>query len=284
MVGPYDPNDPEDPYNLLDRTKPKPGSTAPDPYLNTTPEDSTPRVIPEPTTPPGAQTPTRKLPPAERPPAPLPGMIWNDDWWDGKSDYVGGWLYGNTDPRTDPGIPHNGGTSGGGGKGMGGFDYNSFDWPGFESAGKFSPRHPDFNYENFKGSSWADAENEPGFKGSRDLLKRQLEAGAAFKGIARSGMALGDIYTNLDALNGQNFKQFDDRNYRNWGANRDLAQLKWMDEYQVDKDTFDFGARDVDRANNYRFNVAKTKFDANLQSWLEQIRSLTSITSAGLNG
>ena len=48
----------------------------------------------QPTTPTTPTKPTRRLPTGERPANPYAdqGAVWNDDYWDGTSDYLGGWL------------------------------------------------------------------------------------------------------------------------------------------------------------------------------------------------
>lgn len=122
-------------------------------------------------------------------------------------------------------------------------------FPAYQSA-------PGLNFDPFSPSSWEDAENEPGYKASRVQLRKQIEAGAAHGGMLRSGMTIGDLYTNLDALGQQNFKQFDDRRFRNWAGNRDLAVAQHRTV-----------ADDIDRGNNYRFNVADRSAQDALARW-----------------
>lgn len=203
-------------------------------------------------------------------------------------------------------------------------------FPDFRSAGPFQPRDSTFDYDPYESSapyvpgqfsydpyapsSWADAEREPGYDASRLQLRKQIEAGAAHRGVLRSGATLGDIYTNLDALSQQNFQRFDDRRFRDysanragafdtfrenegnrfgayqanesnrrgaWDANLGAAGQKFGLEYGVDRDVYDRGATDIDRGNNFRFNVAQSKFQDALARWQEQVRSLTQITTAG---
>lgn len=150
-------------------------------------------------------------------------------------------------------------------------------YPAFESAGPFAPRHGSFEFDPYQASTWTDAENEPGYKESRLQLRKMIEQGAANKGILRSGMTIGDIYTNLDALGQQNMTQFDNRRYRNWSGNRDLAAQKFGLELGVDRDVYDRRAADIDRGNNYRYNVADSSFKDDLSRWQEKVRSLTSM-------
>lgn len=224
-----------------------------------------------------------------------------------------------------------------------------FDWPGFESAGAFVPRdtvletrpapvadpfvfedapaYQNFSYDPYVGSSWVDAEKEPGYDASRNQLRKQIEAGAAHRGMLRSGMTIGDLYTGLDSLGQQNFANFDNRNFRNYSANRDNAftahQANAANKFQewqgnrnskfdawqangnnrfqawqgdtnadaqkfglelgADRDIHDRKATDVDRGNNYRYNVASSQFQDMLSRWQERVRSLTSIATAGAN-
>lgn len=203
------------------------------------------------------------------------------------------------------------GGGGGGGYG-GGFNWSapSLNYPDWVSAGPFvapdrtplkafAPRTATFDLDPYQASSWADAENEPGYAAARKQLKDQVQASAAHRGMVRSGMTLGDIYTNLDALSQQNFRQFDDRRFRNWQGNQDQRLTKFQQEYGIDRDVYDryaadiesgnayrygaakdaygFHAADVDRGNNYRFNVADAQFKDALARWQSQVASLTSL-------
>ena len=198
---------------------------------------------------------------------------------------------------------------------MGGETATAFDWPGYQSAGPFTPRnstfdytpfsYKDFSYDPYTASSWSDAEKEPGYEASRGQLKKQIESGAANRGMLRSGMTLGDLYTNLDSLGQQNFSNYDNRRFRNyssdrdnafgnWDANRSNAFQSWSGnlgasaqkfglELGADRDIYDRGATDVDRGNNYRYNVASSQFQDMLSRWQEKVRSLTNIATAGAN-
>lgn len=190
-------------------------------------------------------------------------------------------------PKTTP-AP-----SGGGGAGVEAPGAPSLNYPGYESSGPFVPRNDTFNFDPFVAnpftdSSWADAEKEPGYDASRTQLRKQVEQGAANRGVLRSGMTIGDLYTNLDALGQQNFKQFDDRRYRNWSGNEadrfqawsgnlGASRNKFLDEYGIDRDVYDRHATDVDRGNNYRFNAADAGFKDALDRWKTYVGSLTSL-------
>lgn len=150
-------------------------------------------------------------------------------------------------------------------------------FPQFQSAGPFTPRRSTFEFDPYTASSWTDAENEPGYKDSRLELRKMTEQGAANRGVLRSGATIGEVYKNLDALGQQNFSQFDNRRYRNWSGNRDLAASKFGMELGVDRDVYDRGAADIDRGNNYRYNVANATFGDDLARWQEQVRSLTTL-------
>lgn len=133
------------------------------------------------------------------------------------------------------------------------------EYPGYQSA-------PGFSYDPYTASSWVDAENEPGYMASRENLRKQVEAGAAYRGVVRSGATIGDIYKNLDALGQQNFSQFDDRRFRNWSGNMGLEKTK-----------HDYVVSDIDRANNYRFNIADAAAKDSLERWKAQVASITSL-------
>lgn len=184
----------------------------------------------------------------------------------------------------------------------------------YQSAGPFQPRddtfeytpfsYRDFSYDPYTASSWEDAEKEPGYDASRKQLKGQIEGGAAYRGMLRSGMTLKDIYTGLDSLGQQNFANFDNRRFRNYSANRDNSFQSWQGnrdnafqswsgnlgaaaqkfglELGVDRDIYDRGATDVDRRNNYNFNTKSAQAADALARWQEQVRSLTNISTAGM--
>lgn len=221
----------------------------------------------------------------------LPGAPGVNDMFDANGQMKPGWartakgyeMVGTAAPQGSSGTPYYGADpatiarSGGGGGGMQGPDYRMLPFSPYSPYGPFSPRNATFSFDPYKASSWEDAEKEPGYQASRTNLKKQVEQGAAYRGMLRSGMTIGDLYSNLDALGQQNFKNFDDRNFRNWSGNRDLAAQKFGLEYGVDRDVYDRGAAENERANNYKFNTEDASFKDALQRWTEMTRSLTSI-------
>ncbi len=223
-------------------------------------------------------------PPSARPPAPQ-GKVWkfeNGIW--GLIDAPGATAVGNMggehgDSSIDRSAPTGGGGFGGFGGGGQGGGGGMLAFSPYHPYGPFNPRNPNFTFDPYKQSSWEDAENEPGYAASRTQLKKQVEQGAAYKGMVRSGMTIGDLYSNLDALSQSNFTNFDNRNFRNWSGNRDLAFGKWDREYGVDRDVYDRGATENDRFNNYRFNTEDASFKDILARWQEMTRSLTSIAT-----
>lgn len=148
----------------------------------------------------------------------------------------------------------------------------------YESAGPFAPRNPTFSYTPFTETSYDDLEKQPGFLDGQKRLQKQIEAGAAYRGVVRSGMALGDIWNGLDNNKEQRFSEYDSRRYRNWDGNLSASRNKFLDEYGIDRDEFDRHASDVDRGNNYRFNASKADMDDATQRWLAQVSSLTSLS------
>lgn len=172
-------------------------------------------------------------------------------------------------------------SSGGGGGGNaqpgGGPNYSMLPFSPYQSAGPFNPRNATFSFDPYKATSWEDAEKEPGYDASRTQLRKQIEAGAAHRGMVRSGMTIGDLYSNLDALGQQNFTNFDNRNFRNWSGNRDLAATKFGLELGVDQAIYDRHATDVDRGNNYRFNTEDSSFRDALSRWTTMTQSLTQL-------
>lgn len=243
--------EPDDPYNESDWWKRQEG----DPY--TPPPNAAPppaAAAPPPTTGGGDNRPPK-------PPDPGDGRVWiwmGDQW-------------GLTTPDSNYTPNPRGPQQGMSGPPIGG------GWADYIDVGPFAPRHPDFNFDPFTPSSWGDAENEPGYKASRDQLRKQIEQGAAYRGMARSGAAIGDVYTGLDALSQQNFTGFDNRRFRNWEGNRDLAQLKWGDEYMVDKDAYGFAQTNARDHNTYNYQTHNADLQSALSAWLAQIQSLTQL-------
>jgi hypothetical protein len=194
-----------------------------------------------------------------------------------------------TDTRRPPKI----GADGGGGP-----DYSQLlPFSPYHEYGPLTPRDATFDfepfsYEPFTKTSYADLENQPGYKEEQARLQKQIEAGAAHRGIVRSGMTIGDIWNGLDTNKSQRFSEFDNRRVRdyqvnrgnafeNWGANLGANRNKFLDEYGIDRDIYDRGATENDRANNYRFNTEKSSFDASLDKWKTMVDSLTRISTAG---
>lgn len=245
-----------------------------DPFLDPyAPAPTTAPTAPVPQTPPAAPPPPAPTP-GRNPNAGPPGSTYpNMD----PPGYRGG--YWGDDGQWVQGSPYMGGGGGG----------NTIEWdlfggapptpvyPDYISAGAFRPRTDTFALDPYAASSWADAENEPGYQSSREQLRKQIEAGAAHRGMLRSGMTIGDLYSNLDALSQQNFRQFDDRRYRNWSGNQQQRLEKFDREYGVDRDVYDRLAADITGRNNYQFNVADAAARDALDRWKTRVSALTSL-------
>lgn len=344
-----------DPYDMGQTVAPQAASGPPYTVNNPPPpsDDPTKEWVLNPTTGQFELRPRNQTPPAttggfndpnNRPPNPPAGYTYE---WDAGSNR---WYLKPTSANTPPpdygqqapppitSVP-----------GADGETATAFDWPGWESAGPFTPRdntfetrpapvadpfsyeaapaYENFSYDPYTASSWEDAEKEPGYGASRAQLRKQIEAGAAHRGMLRSGMTIGDLYTGLDSLGQQNFQNFDNRRFRNYSANRDNAftahqanasnkfqtwqgsrnnafdawranaderfrgwqgdlgadAQKFALELGADRDVYDRRAADIDKGNNYRYNVASSQFQDMLSRWQERVRSLTNIATAGAN-
>lgn len=263
-------------------------------------------------------TPPQTPPPTQTPPPYGPGVYMDPNspppfaapdgaWWafNAANGWYPSWGLGGS----------GGGTGGGGDPWGGGGDIfvgapAAPEYPEYESPGEFLgpdrtplapfvPRRPTFALDPYQPSSWADAEQEPGYAASREQLRKQIEAGAAHRGMLRSGMTLGDLYSNLDALGQQNFRQFDERRYRNWAANQQQRLDQFDREYGMDRDIYDRYATDIGQGNayayqsasdayaskaadvtarnNYRFNVADAAARDALERWKTRVSSLTTL-------
>lgn len=183
--------------------------------------------------------------------------------YDAQNGLIGGYMTPN---GWVSGSPRSGGGGGGGG-GMGGGS-GQFDYGRPPGLLNFSPYNtlPGFQVEPFGGSSWEDAEREPGFKEAQERLAKMIQNTAAYRGIVRSGATIGELGTYLDQNKGQNFQQFDARNYRNWQGNQGQRQFAYGQQ-----------VGENERFNNYRFNTEKASFDDMLSRWQELVRSTTSL-------
>lgn len=322
-------NDPEDDPNYYDPYGPPPERTPQEiademrrnmpPNLRNDQEAPRGRVVPPTAT--GPQPGDRR----DSPDGPNYFEEWNGTRWVRyDTPGTGTWQNG---PDRGPTTTGGGGDTGG----LGGVFANvgqapMLAYPDYESAGNFvapartplkafTPRNATFDLEPlsidpYTASSWTDAENEPGYAASRQKLKKQVEQSAANRGMARSGMQIGDLYSNLDALSQQNFGQFDDRRFRNyrsnaetktdvWSRNQGQRLDKFREEFGIDQsiydryaadvesgnaygykaasDTYQARATDVDRKNNYRFNVADASFKDALSRWTTMVGSLTTM-------
>lgn len=171
------------------------------------------------------------------------------------------------------GSPYGGG--GGGGNtfaaGGGGFDYGR---PMFNT---FTPYTP-FNFQRYSPQTFAptdrtmlfDENVNPGFKRSQDRLMKQIEAGAAYQGVLRSG----NTFDRLGSILGNNeeaqFKAFDDRRFRDFTMNEGNRFNAW-------NTNTGYAERDNQRMNDFRFNTEKATADDLLSRWAELVRSTTTL-------
>lgn len=254
----YDPND-DEPFDYA-RFSPTWGDAQPqNPYAPPPPAATTPTGTtgaPPPATTGGGKTPQQ--------------IEAEGREYDRQHGYIGGYMAGgvwvNGSPssggRIDP-LPGPNPTTGAGATG---------DGPDYGNLLPFSPYREmsPFSYGDFTPSSYEGLEKQPGFAEGQQRLQKQIEAGAAYKGMLRSGMTLGDLWTGLDTNKQQRFAEYDSRRFRDWNAN-----------FGKEKDTYGFGANENQNFNNYRFNTEKASFDDALERWKQQVQSLTQITTAG---
>lgn len=154
------------------------------------------------------------------------------------------------------------------------------------SGGPF--KFDNFSYEGFKPSSLDDAENEPGFKAAQDRLAKEVQNSAAYRGVLRSGATIGQLDSVLDTNRGQNFAQFDARNFRNYQANRsnafdnwksnlDAALSAWQGNLGMEEYAYDKKFADNQGLNNYTFNVDNALAQDALARWQTIVNSATSL-------
>ena len=281
------------------------------PSENDAPNPETPPELPPPPPSPPVR-PTRRLKPNERPPNPYAdqGAIWNDDWWDGKSVYLGGWLI----PDGTPFTPTKGGWSGPTD------DWGTptdFAWPEFEApiytpgapfaADPYAPGAPfqpppAFTYDAWTPPSFESIRQDPSYLGRKDEGLSAIEHGAAAKGLTR-------MPATLQALGAWN-QDFASREYGNiynregqaYDRNRSNAADAYSLNYGVSRDTWDRGETSNLNAydRNYRsgldaydrnytgakdeftprFDSAKLRFEDLYRRWKAQLDSDTTIATA----
>lgn len=219
-----------------------------------------------------------------------------------------------TEPYPTPGPTTYGDPTAGGGA-LAQYDSTGFEWPtytapAYQSAGTFTPRQatfapsrPTFDYDPFTAPTAEQARNNPGYQAAATEARKQLEAGAAYRGTLRSGMTLGDILKQQTALGDQNYDRVYGRELDTYKTNRGNAYENWMGSlnsekmafdtnYGIDRDIFDRGADDTYRGNDYRFNASQAEFApkqrkaeltfADLYSrWRDLLNSTTQIATAG---
>lgn len=214
-----------------------------------------------------------------------------------------GWKARKSTSQTDNTVQPPPKTAGGGAEGAGPDysqmlpfspyrDYGAFNPSPYESPGAFTPRdatfefdnfEPEkFSYESFAPSSYGDLENQPGYKDGQQRLQKQIEAGAAYRGMVRSGMTLGELWNGLDTNKQQRFAEFDGRRARDYSVNRgnafenfqtnegnrhqawtgnlNAAAQKFGMEYGVDKDVYDRYASDIGAKNQYRYGSERDQY------------------------
>lgn len=257
--------------------------------------------------PPPAPTSRRKLPPNERPPSPDPRAVWNDDWWDGRSDYDGGWLIPEGSPfgpRTgsDPGGPS---AASGAGSGFSWPQFNAPTYtpgPGFQAPPAFS--YDPFSYESFKAPEFNDIYKDGSFIGRRDEGTQAIEHGAAAKGLTRLPQTLKALAGwNQDFASREYGNIFDrsantyDRNrgnaFGNWQANRNNAADNYSLNYGVSRDVWDRGEQQNLSAWDRNYKSAVDSFDFNqwkpasmtftdlYNRWKSELDATTTLASGG---
>lgn len=240
---------------------------------------------------------------------------WDGTKWVEYSDGVGagGPPPGGRKTGDEGGGNNDGGVLGGGALAQ--FDSSGFEWPtyqapAFQSAGVFAPRQatfapsrPTFDYDPFAPPTAETARNNPGYQAAATEARKQLEAGAAYRGTLRSGMTLGDILKQQTALGDQNYNQVYGREldtyktnrgnaFENWAANLGSEKSIFDTNLGVDRDIFDRGADDTYRGNDYRFNASQAEFAPRQRSaeltfadlysrWRDLLNSTTQIATAG---
>ena len=164
-------------------------------------------------------------------------------------------------------------TYGGGGMdgGSGQFDY------GRPMGNQFTPYTPfraeKFSYGDFRPSTRTDLydnEKNPGFAAAQQRLQKQIEGGSAYQGMLRSGMTFDRLGSILGNNEESQFKAFDDRNFRDWGANRENQFGAWSANTGM-------AERDNQRMNDFRFNTEKSTADDLLSRWQQLVQSTTQL-------
>lgn len=215
------------------------------------------------------QKPTTRFPTDQRPPSPDPNATWNDDWWDGKSPYLGGWLIPNTNPRTDTGY----GGKGGGGTGED-FDYTSFsDWPSYESPDYIRPEWidtpnfdpgPAFTYADFAAPDPSEVGKDPAFQFRFDQGLKALSANRAGAGTFLSGATGKALQDYGQKSASQEYDNIWNRSLQSYDTNRGNAFQNWAAQYGQRKDAYGF-LSDKNNAHN-SFNLS----DANSHNSFNQ--------------
>jgi len=232
---------------------------------------------------------------ATPPASPIPGQewYWNGNAWglraargqtstgggmseaDGRAydqqhGLVGGYMGPNGWVSGSPSSTGGGG-GGGGASGTGQFDY------GRPMGNQFSPYSPlqyqPFDYAAFEPSNrdmLYDDKSNPGFVRSQQRLQKQIEAGAAYQGVLRSGNTFDRLSSILSNNEESAFKAFDDRRARDYGINRSNKFENWAANLGV-------AERDNQRANDYRFNTEKATADDVLARWQQLVQSTTAL-------
>jgi len=234
-------------------------------------------------------------PPKEDPP---PGTKW-------QFDPANGWFpmpIGITNSPPGPGTTDSVDTGSGA---LAKFDSSGFTWPTYtaptyQSPGPFTPRQdtftprqdtfkpsqptfsydaftpsqPTFSYDPFTAPTAEQARNSPGYQAAATEARKQLEAGAAYRGTLRSGMTLGDILKQQTALGDQNYNNVFGRELEGYNTNRGNAFNNWaantgneLNTYKTNRDNAysnwegNLGAEKTIFDTN--FGVDKTIFDTN---------------------
>lgn len=199
---------------------------------------------------------------------------------DAAAGRVGGYMNGNVWVN---GSPTSTGGGGGGGGGNGQFNYGRGDLPGFSPYREMAPfqfSQGPFSYSAFTPTDREglyDNNQNPGFVKSQERLRKMIEAGAAFKGVLRSGNTFDELGSVLGNNEEQQFKGFDDRRFRDWSGNRANAADAWSRNLGAEQFSYSGAATENERFNNYRFNTENSDRNDVLSRWQSLISQLGSV-------
>lgn len=151
-------------------------------------------------------------------------------------------------------------------------DFGTFQLPSYHGASSPTfnmPNAPNFNFEDFRAPSFADAQNEPGYQFALGAGTDALNRSAAARGVLRTGGTLKDIIEYGNKFGEQNYGNVYNRAKQTYDTRLGLAKDKFAPRFAQYQNAAEAEKARALAEFNRQYELYNT--DVNSQLALEQI-------------